>query len=190
VSKIWSELPGRSTFADAVAVRRMLPPETAAGVLDARVTLGGEAAGRMVETGTLGWTDESPAGAVSGAGCGTGSLHAAGVLSGELVGHGVMPSGVEALPGVTSVPWLVRQEAPTPDSGQGWDPSGRLTCRASAASAEHVAAAQKAAVDARTVVAPPAGCARATATATARKALVRSECTDTPVARAQWRREM
>ncbi|HEV2141754.1 MAG TPA: hypothetical protein VGT01_11200 [Candidatus Dormibacteraeota bacterium] len=189
VSKIWIALPSGHTFADAVAVRMTLAPETAAGALAARVRLGGGAA-RIVATGTLGWTDGLPAGAPSDVDDGTGSLHAAGVLSGELAGHGVRPSGVEALPGVTSALSLFRQDAPTPDAGQGWDPSGRLTWRASVASAEHAAAAQRAAVDARTVVVPPPGCARATATATARRALVRSECTDTPVALAPWRRQM
>src|SRR5690348_15226735 len=54
VSKIWIALPGASTFAVAVAVKVMLPPETAAGALDSRVRLGGVAGGRMVATGTLG----------------------------------------------------------------------------------------------------------------------------------------
>jgi hypothetical protein len=145
VSNIWSALPAPCTFAGAVAVNTTVPPETAAGALDARVTLGGEAAGRMVDTGTLGWTAELPAGAPAPFGCPTGSLQAAGVLSGELAGQGVWPSGVEAVPGATSAPWLVTQDAPTPDAGQGGDPSGRLTCSASAASAEQTAVAQRAA---------------------------------------------
>ena|SRR5690348_6093770 len=65
VSKIWTAPPGRSIVAGAVAVRTTLPPETAAGALEARVRLGGEAAGRMVDTGTLGWTDGLLAGAPS-----------------------------------------------------------------------------------------------------------------------------
>jgi hypothetical protein len=148
VSKIWSAAPGCRILAAAVAVRTTLPPETAAGALEARVTLGGEAAGRMVETGTLGWTDGLLAGAPSGFETGVGSLQAAGVLSAELVGQGVSPSGVEAVPGATPAPWLVRHDAPTPDPGQGADPSGRLTWRASAASVEQTAVAQRAAVDA------------------------------------------
>ena len=157
VSKIWIALPGRRTFHNAVAVKMTLPPETAAGALEERVRLEGEAAGRMVETGTLGWTAGLPGGAPSEVGCAIGSLQAAGVLSGELEGHGVRPSGVDALPGPTSATWFVTQDAPTPDAGQGWDPSGRLTCSASAGSAEQAAVAQRAVVDARTVVAPPAG---------------------------------
>ena len=56
VSKIWSALPARSALAVAVAVRTMLPPEMAAGALEVSVTVVGVAGGRMVETGTLGWT--------------------------------------------------------------------------------------------------------------------------------------
>jgi len=70
------------------------------------------------------------------------------VLSGELVGHGVWPSGVEAVPGAKFVLWLVMQDAPTPDAGQGGDPSGRLTWNAAAASGEQAAVAQRAADDA------------------------------------------
>jgi len=126
VSNIWSALPAGCTFAGAVAVKTTFPPETAAGALDARVTPAGEAAGRMDETGMLGWTDGLPVGAPALFGCSAGSLQAAGVLSEELVGQGVWPSGVEAVPGATFAPWLVRQDAPTPDAGQGADPSGRL----------------------------------------------------------------
>jgi hypothetical protein len=159
VSKIWSALPARSTLAEALAVRTTLPPETAAGALDDSVTLGGEGAGRMVETGTLGWTDGLLAGAPSVGDWAIGSLQAAGVLSAELVGHGVWPSGVEAVPGATPAPKFVMQEAPTPDSAQGWDPFGTLTCSWSAVSSEHtpVLDVQRAAGDARTIGAPPAG---------------------------------
>jgi len=148
VSKIWSALPPGSTFADAVAVKITLPPETAAGALVARVTPEGEGAGRMDETGTLGWTDGLLANSVPETDCGTGSLQAAGVLSGAIAGHGSWPSGVDAVPGAMPAPWLVRQDAPTPDAGQGWDPPGTLTCRPSAASAEHTAEAQRAAAEA------------------------------------------
>jgi hypothetical protein len=102
----------------------------------------------MVDTGTLGSTDGLPAGAPTGLDRGVGSLQAAGVLSGELVGQGVWPSGVEAVPGATPVSRLVRHDAPTPDAGHGADPSGRLTWSASAASVEQTAVAQRAAVDA------------------------------------------
>jgi hypothetical protein len=81
------------------------------------------------------------------------------VLSPELEGHGVWPSGVEAVPGVTLAPRLVMQDAPTPDAGQGWDPSGTLTCSASAASGEQTPAldAQRAPADACTGGASPVG---------------------------------
>jgi hypothetical protein len=57
VSKIWRAVPPSMTFGDAVAVKITLPPETAADALVVRVMPGGESAGLMDETGTLGSTD-------------------------------------------------------------------------------------------------------------------------------------
>jgi hypothetical protein len=150
VSKIWSAPPWRSAAADALAVSTTLPPETAAAALEASVTVDGGVVGRMVETGTLGRTDGLPAGAPSSVDWATRSLQAAGVLSAEPLGHGAWPSGVEAVPGATVAPRLVRHDAPTPDAGQGSDPSGRLSCRGSGASAEQTLAlaAHRVAVDA------------------------------------------
>jgi hypothetical protein len=121
VSKIWSALPPLTAAGAAFAVRTTLPPDTAAGALEERVNRGRAAAGRMVETGTLGSTAGLLAGApLSEEWAASGSLHAAGVLRGEVEGHGVRPSGVDAVPGATSAaPWLVRQEAPMPEAGQG-----------------------------------------------------------------------
>ena len=81
VSKISSALPPFITFGAAVAVRTTLPPDKLARALEASLGLGRAAAGRMVETGTLGSTTGRSAGLASGAPVVlVASPHAAGVL--------------------------------------------------------------------------------------------------------------
>lgn len=187
VSKIWIALPAPRTLEAAVAVSRTLAPETAAAALDVSVTVGGALTGRMVATGTLGSTDGPPAGGLAAPDSEIGVLHAAGVLNIDDAAHGVCPSGVDGMPGATWPESLVRQDAPTPEAGQGCDPSGRLICSPSDESGEQAPSpvGQGAAAAAWTAGATVTSWLAAMATAATKKARARSECTDTPDARAQ-----